>query len=184
MDFIVIQQSLHRCIYIIPQEPNKLHLSMKFYFMERQIERYFHEMKLKCSLNSRFPFLCSTKFDIPPAKPVRLFCKETDRHPKVVFQFPAPSFGCGSSPINVQRKMRCKRSYSGTTSSLRGSCCLRRTNRQHEHTIHSLRSVCTFRDYFVAALLVPPQAAGRTNIREQRFVLWCTFRDSNPGPID
>ena len=44
-------------------------------------------------------------------------------------------------------------------------------NRQHGHKIHPLRSVCTFRDYFVAALLVPPQAAGRTDIREQRFVL-------------
>ncbi len=36
-------------------------------------------------------------------------------------------------------------------------------NRQHGHKIHSLRSVCTFRDYFVAALLVPPPSAGRTD---------------------
>ncbi len=35
-------------------------------------------------------------------------------------------------------------------------------NRQHGHKIHSLRSVCTFRGYFVAALLVPP-SAGRTD---------------------
>ena len=35
-------------------------------------------------------------------------------------------------------------------------------NRQHGHKIHSLRSVCTFRDHFVAARLVPP-SAGRTD---------------------
>ncbi len=52
---------------------------------------------------------------------------------------PALSFGCGSPPTKVQRKKRCK-------------------NASHF-------SWCTFRDYFVAALLVPP-SAGRTDIRE------------------
>ena len=52
-------------------------------------------------------------------------------------------------------------------------------NRGRGHKIHSLRSVCTFRDYFVAALLVPP-SAGRTDstgtkIHSMRSV--CTFRD-------
>ena len=102
-------------------------------------------------------------------------------------------------------------------------------NRQRGHKIRSLRSVCTFRDYFVASLLVPPSAErtdstgtkyapcgvcalsgttsplrgschcfamGRTKsspptkvARKKRcknasLFSWCTFRDSNPGPID
>ena len=54
---------------------------------------------------------------------------------------------------NSQRKRPCSlertRCYCIFRSAFGGA------NRQHGHKIHSLLSVCTFRDYFVAELLVP-----------------------------
>ena len=80
---------------------------------------------------------------------------------------PTLSFGCGSRPTKVPRKRGMQkhsfRDYfapSGLVPLLRNGA-----NRGQGHDGHSLRSVCAFRGYIVAALLVPP-SAGRTDIRE------------------